>query len=110
MQLIPQFIDWAMSVMNLCPYTNRAGSGEYTDFVVFNRTETYEIIGILFANGLTPKLQCDYWFCLEDQELLFGSNLIYNTLHRKNLVMGKMINSGLSLETLPLVLHSSQLP
>ncbi len=79
-QITPEFIDWAAMATNLRAYANGAGSGEYTDFVPFDRIEIYKMIGVLFANGLTSKPQFDYWFCLEDQEPLFGSNLITNAL------------------------------
>jgi hypothetical protein len=53
--------------------------------------ELYKMIGILFANGLTPKPQFEYWFCLEDKEPLFWSNLVTNTLLWKNTSTGKTI-------------------
>jgi hypothetical protein len=93
-QITPEFIDCAAMATNLHAYTNGAGSGEYTDFVPFDRTEIYKIIGVLFANGLTPKPQFDYLFCLEDQEPLFGGNLITNALHQKNAATGKTIKAA----------------
>jgi len=71
-QLTPAFFDWAVTATNLRAYASGAGSGEYTDFIAFNRTEVYKMIGVLFANGLTPKPQFDYWFCSEQ---VLGSNL-----------------------------------
>ncbi len=52
------------------------------------------MIGVLSANGLTPKPQFDYWFCLEDHEPLFGSNLITNALRWKNTLTGKRIKAA----------------
>jgi hypothetical protein len=79
---------------NLRAYANGARSGEYTDFVPFNSKENYKMIGVLFANGLTPKPQFDYWFCSEDHDSLFGSNLITNALRRKNALTGKTIKAA----------------
>ena len=93
-QLTPAFMDWAVTATNLRVYASRAGSGKYTDFIPFNRPELYKMIGVLFANGLTPKPQFDYWFCLEDKEPLLGSNVISNALHRKNTATGKSVKTA----------------
>ncbi len=90
-QLTPAFMDWAVTATNLRAYATGAGSGEYTDFISFNHPELYKMIGVLFANGLTPKPQFDYWFCLEDKEPLLGSNLISNALRQKNAATGKTV-------------------
>jgi hypothetical protein len=92
-QITPEFIDWAVTATKLRAYTNGARSVEYTVFVPFDCTEIYKMIGVLFANGLTPKPQFDYWFFSEDQEPLFGSNLITNTLSWKNATTGKTIKA-----------------
>jgi len=52
------------------------------------------MFGVLFANGLTPKPQVDYWFCSEDKEPLLGSDLISTTLWRKNSTTGKTIKAA----------------
>jgi hypothetical protein len=93
-QVTPEFIDWEATATNLRAYTNGAVSGEYTDFVPFDCIEIYKMIGVLFANGLTPKAKFDYWFCLEDQEPLFWSNLITNALRWKNAATGKTIKAA----------------
>ena len=87
-------MDWAVTATNLHAYASGAGSGKYTDFIPFDQQELYKMIGVLFANGLTPKPQFDYWFCLEDKEPLLGSNLISNALHRKNSATGKTIKAA----------------
>jgi hypothetical protein len=48
--------------------------------MLFDLAELYKMIGVLFANGLTPKPQFDYWFKSQDQEPLLGSNLISKAL------------------------------
>jgi len=93
-QLTPAFMDWAVTATNLRAYASGAGSGKYTDFIPFDRPEMYKIIGALFANGLTPKPQFDYWFCSENKEPLLGSNLISNALCRKNAATGKTIKAA----------------
>ena len=52
------------------------------------------MIGVLFANGLTPKPQFNYWFCSEDKEPLLGSNQIINALHPKNAATGKTVKAA----------------
>jgi hypothetical protein len=93
-QLTPVFMDWAVTATNLRAYASGAGSGKYTDFIPFNHPELYKMIGVLFANGLTPKPQFDYWFCSEDKEPLLGSNLISNALHWKNAATGKTVKAA----------------
>jgi hypothetical protein len=87
-------MDWMVTATNLRAYATGAGSGEYTDFISFDRPELYKMIGVLFANGLTPKPQFNNWFCLEDKEPLLGSNLIKNALRRKNMAMGKTVKAA----------------
>jgi hypothetical protein len=94
MQITPKFVDWAVTATNLRDYANGAGSGEYTNFVSFDSTEMYKMFGVLFANGLTPKPQVDYWFSSEDKEPLLGSDLISTALWRKNSAMGKTIKAA----------------
>jgi hypothetical protein len=49
---------------------------------------------VLFINGLTPKPQFNYWFCSQDEEPLFGSNMISKALNWKNLATGKTVTAG----------------
>ncbi len=67
------------------------GAGKYQDFMPFNLAEVYRMIGILFANGLTPKPQFDHWFSSQDEEPLFGSTMISNALNWKNPATRKTI-------------------
>ena len=93
-QHTPAFIDWVVTATNLRVYASGAGSGEYMDFIPFDQPELYKMSSVLFANGLTPKPQLDYWFCSEDKEPLLGSNLISNALRRKNSVTGKTVKAA----------------
>ena len=93
-QITPKFVDWAVTATNLRAYANGAGSGEYTDFMSFDSNEMYKMFGVLFANGLTPKPQVDYWFCSKDKEPLLGSDLISTFLRRKNSATGKTIKAA----------------
>ena len=52
------------------------------------------MFGVLFANGLTPKPQFEYWFCSEDKEPLLGSDLISNALAKRNAATGKTIKAA----------------
>jgi hypothetical protein len=87
-------MDWVVTATNLHAYATGSGSGEYTDFISFDCPELYKMIGVLFANSLTPKPQFDYWFCLEDKEPMLGSNLISNALHLKNAATGKTVKAA----------------
>ena len=71
-QLTPTWFDWCTTATNLRAYLSGAGSGEYRDFMPFDLAEVYKMIGVLFANGLTPKPQFDFWFCTQEEEPLFG--------------------------------------
>jgi len=93
-QLTATWIDWCVTATNLRVYSSRAGSGEYQDFMLFDLTEMYKMIGVLFANGLTPKPQFDFWFCTQEEEPLFGSNMISKALAQKNLAMGNTIKAS----------------
>jgi hypothetical protein len=95
-QIIPKFLGWATMATNLRAYSSGAGSGEHQDFLPFDLLEVYKMIGVLFANGPTPKPQFDYWFCLQDEKPLFGSNKISKALNWKNLATGKMVKAGQS--------------
>jgi hypothetical protein len=92
-QIIPKFFSRATNATNLWAYSSGAGSGEYQDFMPFDLAEVYKMIGVLFANGLTPKPQFDYWFKLQDQEPLLGSNLISKALDQKNLATEKTVKA-----------------
>jgi hypothetical protein len=52
------------------------------------------MIGALFANGLTPKPQFDFWFSTQEDEPLFGSNMISKALAWKNLATGNTIKAS----------------
>ena len=93
-QLTPTWFDWCTTATNLRAYSSGAGSGEYQDFMPFDLAEMYKMIGVLFANGLTPKPQFDFWFCTQEEEPLFGSNMISKALARKNLATGNTIKAS----------------
>ena len=92
-QLTPEWLGWCTTATNLRAYSSGAGAGEYQDFVPFDLAEVYKMIGVLFANGLTPKPLFDHWFCSQEEEPLFGSTMISNALNRKNPVTGKTIKA-----------------
>jgi len=54
-QLMPTWFDWCTTATNLRAYSSGAGSGEYQDFMPIDLAEVYKMIGVLFANRLTPK-------------------------------------------------------
>jgi hypothetical protein len=83
-----------MTATNLWAYSSGAGSSAYQDFMPFNLAEVYKMIGVLFANWLTPKPQFDSWFCTQEEEPLFGSNMISKALAWKNLETGNTIKAS----------------
>ena len=94
MQITPKSVDWAVTATNLQAYANGAGSREYMDFISFDSTEMYKMCGVLFANGLNPKPQVNYWFCSKDKEPFLGSDLISAALWKKNSGAGKTIKAA----------------
>ena len=69
-----------------------AGTGGtvYTDFVPFDGAEMYQMIGLLFANGLSPKPSIDLWFESTLESRLFGNDYI-------GAALTKYINDGRSI-------------
>jgi hypothetical protein len=51
------------------------GRGEYKDFAQVDVDEVYKMVGVLFANGLAPKPQLEYWSEPTSKLPLFGSDL-----------------------------------
>ena len=91
-QISPTFLEWVIKAMNLRAYSSGTGSGKYKDFLPFNLVEMNKLIGVLFANGLAPKLQIESWFKPVSDELLFGNNLVSRALAMKNHATTKTIS------------------
>ena len=53
---------WLVQARKRHAVADGAGSGMYADFVLFDLPKLNKIVGLLFANGLTPKPQFEYWF------------------------------------------------
>jgi len=51
----------------------------------------YRFIGVLFANGLSPKPRIDYWFEMAQAYPLFGNDLISRLTTKEVMVTGKRI-------------------
>jgi hypothetical protein len=54
-QLTPNYMGWLVQATNLRAVADGTGSETYTDFVSFDLPKLYEFVGLLFANGLSPK-------------------------------------------------------
>ena len=87
--MTPEFLKWVIDATNLRAYSSGAGSGEYKDFLPFNLDEIY---GILFANGLTPKPQFEWWFKNLNEQPLFGNDFVSRELLKKNHATKKMVS------------------
>ena len=59
----------------------------YNDYVPFDVPEIYKFIGLLLANGLSPKPSMDLWFLTQSQHRLWGNDTIA-------LAMDKRLSSG----------------
>jgi hypothetical protein len=83
-QITPKFIDYAVKATNLCAYASGAGSGQYANYLPFDAPKFYKMLGVLFANGLSPKPQLDLWFSPLSKEPLLGSDIMKKALCRQN--------------------------
>jgi hypothetical protein len=83
-QLMPEFLSWVVKATNLRAYSSGAGSGGYKDFLPFDLNELSKMIGVLFANGLSPKPQVESWFKSLSKQPLVGNNLFGTELAKRN--------------------------
>jgi hypothetical protein len=92
-QITPAFISWMTLATNCRATADGAGSGtgEFSDFVPFEDAEMYCFLGVLFANGLSPKPRVDYWFETAERFPLFGNNLVLKVMTKTVSVSGKNI-------------------
>jgi hypothetical protein len=66
---------WLVRATNSRAVADGAGTGTYADFVPFDLPELNKFVGLIFANGLTPKPhQFEYWFQGQEREPLFGND------------------------------------
>ncbi len=68
-------MQWLVDVTNRRAVADGAGTGSYKDWTPLDREELYKFIGLFFANGLSPKPQCEYWFESTDPKPLFGNDM-----------------------------------
>ncbi len=88
-QLTPTYMAWLVKALNSRAVADGAGVGTYTDFVLFDLPEFNKFVGLLLANGLTPKPQFEYWFEEQEREPLFGNDKFARAMdkhmgHRKS--------------------------
>ena len=93
LQITPAFISWMTLVTNCRTTADGAGSGtrEFSDFVPFDNAKIYHFLGVLFANGLSPKPRVDYWFEMAERGPLFGNNLFSKVMTKMVSVSSKNI-------------------
>jgi hypothetical protein len=93
LQITPAFISWMALATNRRATADGAGSGtgEFSDFVPFDDAKMYHFLGVLFANGLSPKPRVDYWFETAERFPLFGNNLVSRVMTKTVSVSGKNI-------------------
>ena len=66
------------------------GGTKYPDYVPFDVPEMYKHIGLLFANGLSPKPSIDLWFVKGVEHRLWGNDS-FATAMDKRLPNGKTV-------------------
>ena len=79
LQLTLEFVSKVMvNCTNACAALEGAGVGgtTFTDFVPFDLKEVYNMIGVLCANGLSPKPPFELWFVMTEVNRLFGNNYV----------------------------------
>ena len=95
-QMTPEFIKWVVDATNLRAYSSGAGSGEYKDYLPFDVDEIYKMFGVLFANGLAPKPQFEWWFKNLNEQPLFGNDFVSRELSKKNHATKKIVSGAQS--------------
>ncbi len=88
-QLTPTYMAWLVKATNSHAVADGAGVGTYAYFVPFDLPELNKLVGLLLANGLTPKPQFEYWFEGQEREPLFGNDKFTRAMdkhvgHRKS--------------------------
>ena len=84
--ITPRFVE---KTMVACTNQKAAGEGAgvggtvYTDFVQFDVNEMYRFIGLLFANGLSPKPDITKWFETSAVDPFLGSDFIAPLMNKK---------------------------
>jgi len=93
-QITPKFVKEVMvDCTNARAGSEGASTGGtiYTDYVPFDVPEMYRCMGLLFANGLSPKPSIELWFESSIESRLFGNDYISSALD-KLLSNGKTIS------------------
>jgi hypothetical protein len=92
--MAPEFVKWVIYAANLCAYSSGAGSGEYKVYLPFDVDKIYKMFGVLFTNGLAPKLQFEWWFKNLNKQPLFGNNFVSRELSKKNHATKKLVSGA----------------
>ena len=89
-QITPKFVSKVMvNCTNARAASEGAGAGgtTYQNWHPFDTLEVYKMIGLLFANGLSPKPAMEQWFQKIYNNRLFGNNYV-------SAAMDKMLPRG----------------
>ena len=84
-QITPEFVSKVMvNCTNARAASEGAGAGgtTYQNWKPFDTNEMYKMIGLLFANGLSPKPTIEQWFLTTYDNRLFGNNYVSTAMDK----------------------------
>lgn len=87
---MPEFVDSWVGMTNQHAAAEGAGTHSYKDVAPFDATEFYKMLGLLFANAVSPKPQFKFLFKNSSQSKIFGNDFFVSSLDKK-LTGGKVI-------------------
>lgn len=84
-QITPEFVEkYFVACTNARVASEGAGVGGtvYKDWAPFDVEEMYKMMGVMFANGLSPKPSMDLWFVGTNDNKLYGNDFISSAMDK----------------------------
>ena len=88
--ITPDFVGSWVGMTNQRAAAEGAGTRTYKDWAPFENKEFYKMLGLLFANAVSPKPQFKFWFRNGSDSKIFGNDFFANSLDKK-LTGGRVI-------------------
>ncbi len=100
-QITPEFVESFTTMTNQRAAPEGAGSRTYRDWAPFDSREVYKMLGLVFANAVSPKPQLMFWFLNSTTSRIFGNDFFANSLDKKLQVAesSRAIDGGLTSDT-----------